>query len=84
MAKSLKLDVIAEGVETSRPLAEFRCLGVRLAQGFLWFRADGNLRESQPNIRSPSFRIFSTSTGGTQHELEWGSAPVTGLSFPMP
>ncbi|WLQ07144.1 sensor domain-containing protein [Arthrobacter oryzae] len=36
MAESLKLGVIAEGVETTRQLAELRRLGVRLAQGYLW------------------------------------------------
>ncbi|MDQ0029954.1 sensor domain-containing protein [Arthrobacter bambusae] len=36
MADSLKLEVIAEGVETSDQLAELRRLGVRLAQGYFW------------------------------------------------
>ncbi|MET4589338.1 diguanylate cyclase (GGDEF)-like protein/PAS domain S-box-containing protein [Arthrobacter sp. 754] len=36
MAKSLRLDVVAEGVETQGQLAELRRLGVNLAQGFLW------------------------------------------------
>lgn len=36
MANSLKLDVIAEGVETSSQLFELRRLGVTQAQGHLW------------------------------------------------
>ena len=36
MAQSLKLDVIAEGVETSGQLAELRSLGVPRAQGYYW------------------------------------------------
>ena len=36
MAESLRLDVVAEGVETAVQLAELRRLGVRLAQGYLW------------------------------------------------
>ncbi|MBT2568180.1 EAL domain-containing protein [Arthrobacter sp. ISL-85] len=36
MARSLKLDVIAEGVETSDQLSELRRLGVPHGQGFLW------------------------------------------------
>ena len=36
MAESLRLDVVAEGVETNAQLAELRRLGVRLAQGYLW------------------------------------------------
>lgn len=38
MTKSLKLDVIAEGVETPTQFSELRRLGVRLAQGYLWSR----------------------------------------------
>lgn len=38
MAESLRLDVVAEGVETAVQLAELRRLGVRLAQGYLWSR----------------------------------------------
>ena len=36
MAESLRLDVVAEGVETAVQLGELRRLGVRLAQGYLW------------------------------------------------
>jgi EAL domain-containing protein (putative c-di-GMP-specific phosphodiesterase class I) len=36
MAETLRLDVIAEGVETVEQLTELRRLGVRHAQGFLW------------------------------------------------
>ena len=36
MANSLKLDVIAEGVETESQLRELRRLGVTRAQGFIW------------------------------------------------
>ncbi|MBT2551058.1 EAL domain-containing protein [Arthrobacter sp. ISL-65] len=36
MAESLRLDVVAEGVETAVQLSELRRLGVRLAQGYLW------------------------------------------------
>ena len=36
MAQSLKLGVIAEGVETNGQLAELRSLGVPLAQGYYW------------------------------------------------
>jgi len=36
MAESLRLDVVAEGVETTVQLEELRRLGVRLAQGYLW------------------------------------------------
>ena len=36
MARTLDLEVIAEGVETPDQLAELRRLGVRLAQGYLW------------------------------------------------
>lgn len=36
MADTLRLDVIAEGVETLEQLTELRRLGVRYAQGFFW------------------------------------------------
>jgi sensor c-di-GMP phosphodiesterase-like protein len=36
MAESLRLAVVAEGVETAVQLDELRRLGVRLAQGYLW------------------------------------------------
>lgn len=36
MADTLKLDVVAEGVETLKQLTELRRLGVRYAQGFFW------------------------------------------------
>lgn len=36
MADTLRLDVVAEGVETTQQLGELRRLGVRYAQGFIW------------------------------------------------
>jgi len=36
MAQSLRLDVIAEGVETPEQLDVLRALGANVAQGFLW------------------------------------------------
>ncbi len=36
LAKALKLDTIAEGVETAGQLAEIRSLGCDLAQGYYW------------------------------------------------
>lgn len=36
MAQSLRLEVIAEGVENAEQLAALRSLGARYAQGFLW------------------------------------------------
>jgi predicted signal transduction protein with EAL and GGDEF domain len=36
LARALDLDVVAEGVETERQLAELRRLGAQHAQGYLW------------------------------------------------
>ena len=38
MAAGLRIDVVAEGVETARQAAILEGMGCRMAQGYLWAR----------------------------------------------
>ncbi|CAN5522531.1 EAL domain-containing protein [soil metagenome] len=53
LATSLRLDVVAEGVETRQHLAELRQLGCGLGQGYLWSRAMPP-REARDTLRQQS------------------------------
>ncbi|WP_166790480.1 sensor domain-containing protein [Cryobacterium tagatosivorans] len=66
LARSLDLDVVAEGVETVEQLLDLRRIGARLAQGFLWsrplppqeipqwlMRASGRAASQAPDAKRP-------------------------------
>ena len=59
VGRSLEMQVLAEGVETTDQLARLRDLGCELGQGYYWSRP-----LPQESAEEPISKNFDTVTGG--------------------